>query len=317
MTEQQIHMAIVFIIYLFALVSANLYSGDWTGAARIRDQGNTGMCWAFATVSYVEAMYNSLTDNSMLLSAEQVADAVSGSCDIYGMPGGGFSQCGLNYVRDNGIMTEYNYPFTYEKNIYFRYNPLMVTSIGIENISYHWNIVPSYEIIRTTLLSHPILISINFKPTPDCDEENIVLVNETNHAVMIVDAYIDSYGDAWIVYQNSHGIDWCNDTDHAGYGHLRICVDGNCYNNRGVFNDWTYADVYDKASRVDTYTEISAIAAIVNNLSLVVLAVVATIALAIIAAVVLVISLIIHKRMTRSLVVPLQNYAELQSIVNR
>src|SRR5512145_1917974 len=44
--------------------------------ADVKEQGNTGMCWDFATVSYIETMYYILTKNKFRLSVQQVSDNI-------------------------------------------------------------------------------------------------------------------------------------------------------------------------------------------------------------------------------------------------
>jgi hypothetical protein len=84
----------------------------------IRDQSNTRICWAFSTVTYLETMYNILTRNRYRLSPEQLSDNIpmyvadDPQCRM-SRPAftGGNHYCALSYVKQRGIMTEYDYPF--------------------------------------------------------------------------------------------------------------------------------------------------------------------------------------------------------------
>jgi C1A family cysteine protease len=75
----------------------------------VKDQGQCGSCWAFSTVASLEA-HHALKKGSILsLSEQQLVDCSTS----YGNQGcnGGMYEAAFQYVRDNGITTEGEYPY--------------------------------------------------------------------------------------------------------------------------------------------------------------------------------------------------------------
>lgn len=76
-------------------------------AVPIKNQGSCGSCWAFASTASVEYRYKRLFNQSYTLAEQELVDCErkSHGCS------GGWSDLALNYVRDNGINYESNYPY--------------------------------------------------------------------------------------------------------------------------------------------------------------------------------------------------------------
>lgn len=85
---------------------------DWTASGcvtPIKNQGQCGSCWAFASVAVLESAYCLMGKTLTTFSEQQLTscDAVSHGCE------GGFPGDGLNYVQKEGkICSESEYPYT-------------------------------------------------------------------------------------------------------------------------------------------------------------------------------------------------------------
>lgn len=87
-------------------------SVDWrnTGAVtKVKDQGSCGSCYAFSAVGAIEGQYFMKTNKSVDLSVEQVVDC-SDSYHNQGC-GGGLPDWVFDYVWDNGLQTDADYPY--------------------------------------------------------------------------------------------------------------------------------------------------------------------------------------------------------------
>jgi hypothetical protein len=88
------------------------YEVDWSGkyTTPIRDQGQCGGCWAFSTVSQIEsdAIRLNLWSKSEYLSAQQL---ISCAKEAKGC-NGGWTEVGVNYVSEVGVVPESFYPYT-------------------------------------------------------------------------------------------------------------------------------------------------------------------------------------------------------------
>ncbi len=74
----------------------------------VRDQGNCGSCWAFATTAALES--NVLIVNG--ISALNLAEQILLSCSGAGSCNGGYIDRASNFIRDTGLPSESYYPYT-------------------------------------------------------------------------------------------------------------------------------------------------------------------------------------------------------------
>lgn len=74
----------------------------------VRNQGQCGSCWAFATVATLEGQYAILNKKKVELSEQQFVD-----CDLDNLAckGGMMSRAFLYAQRVGGVMSRSNYPY--------------------------------------------------------------------------------------------------------------------------------------------------------------------------------------------------------------
>ncbi|KAK6727078.1 hypothetical protein RB195_005026 [Necator americanus] len=85
-------------------------SVDWVSAGKVidvKDQGQCGSCWAFATVASVEAAYAIKTGQLTRLSEQELVDCDSrnNGCN------GGYRPYAMRFVQEHGLMKETEYPY--------------------------------------------------------------------------------------------------------------------------------------------------------------------------------------------------------------
>ena len=77
----------------------------------VKDQGNCGSCWAFATTAEIQGQYKIKYKKNMDVSEQQVVD-----CNTfdYGCDGGWYAS--YNYLIPVGLMLEKDYIYKATKN---------------------------------------------------------------------------------------------------------------------------------------------------------------------------------------------------------
>jgi len=193
-------------------------SVDWRDKgviSAVKDQGNCGSCWTFATVEATESAYALATGKLHVLSEQQILDCTpnpnhcggTGGCD-----GGTAELAWAKIIAMGGLDSEWIYPYqSYFGNAYTcRYghaNPAVRVSSFVN--------LPVNEqdpILNYLAASGPLAISVDASTWSSYESGVFNGCNQTNpdidHAVQLVGYGTDStLGDFWLV-RNSWSPAW-------------------------------------------------------------------------------------------------------------
>ena len=194
----------------------------------VKNQGNCGSCWAFASTNALESFMRSQNYNITRLSEQELVDC---SKENHGCNGGIMHKAFDFIINNKGLVSNEDYPYkaiTKECNIYncssnsidkcgLDHNNSDISSINKVNGSY----LKEYEFsVPKSIIDR--IISLQISPiTIAIDASSIyfryyksgvidININETqqlNHAVLLVGYGFDNSGLYWII-QNSWGTDW-------------------------------------------------------------------------------------------------------------
>ena len=214
-------------------------SYDWRENGRVsevKDQLSCGSCYAFATCGNLEGLYASNKGVIKTFSEQFLVDCDTGDSGC----NGGLMQFTFNWLKNNGIMFESDYPYTGEKGTcksdISKYADITIT--GYEKLGNWWTVyscVDESKVKEYLYKTGPLAISLNANPlfdyvsgvldvsSDECSKDGI------NHAVTLVGYGNDSTTglDYWII-KNSWGKDW----GENGYFRIRRgtgCCGVNCY----------------------------------------------------------------------------------------
>ncbi len=206
------------------------------GLSPIRDQGQCGSCWAFATAGIVEASFKNRYNLSLDLAEQQLVDCATPLAD--GCQGF-FSELPLIYSQFSGLIQENGYNYTHSDHGTCNDNPLKthykVLAWGYAGIPV--SLVPNtVQEIKNAITAHgAVACSVS---ATECfqnyaggvfDEISPGQPFDLNHAVMIVGW--DDCRQAWRV-RNSWGRGWGED----GYMWIKYG-----YNGIGTHTIWVEA----------------------------------------------------------------------------
>ncbi|PKP61290.1 MAG: hypothetical protein CVT88_00445 [Candidatus Altiarchaeales archaeon HGW-Altiarchaeales-1] len=82
--------------------------GNWLTS--VKDQGNCGSCWAFASVGAIESKYK-IENNNSSLNLDLSEQYLVSDCFNGGNCNGGWPADALEYVRSNGVSDELCFPY--------------------------------------------------------------------------------------------------------------------------------------------------------------------------------------------------------------
>jgi len=203
---------------------------DWRTAkpavlTPVKDQGSCGSCWAFATTETVESALAIAQGSIEVLSPQNVVSCTPNPdhCGGTGGCNGAIAELGFNYVKNNGIATEADWPYKAISGVCDEADHKKVVTVDgcvklVEN---------NYTDLMTAVATiGPIAVSVDASRWSSyskgiydgCEKESDY---DIDHAVQLVGYGTENGTPYWIV-RNSWGAAW----GEAGYIRLLRHTDG-------------------------------------------------------------------------------------------
>jgi len=190
---------------------------DWRSKLNpVTNQGSCGSCWAFSVIGAIEANYNIKFGNSPRFSQQQLVDCDdrNGGCE------GGVEYYALDYIKQNGIAFDNDYPYTSGRTQ--RAQSCVASTKKMNNVVSGYEDCPrsncSKEKIRTLLAKGPLMVGIDGDGRMSPTEATSIFQHYTegvltspckvdNHAVLLVGVDSDDNGE-YVIGSNSWGSSW-------------------------------------------------------------------------------------------------------------
>ena len=189
---------------------------DWTTKGvvnSVRDQGQCGSCWAFATTANAESVWAISNGNLLDLSEEFLVDCASGLGYFNMGCNGGNPDSAFKYMINNGQCTDASYPYTAVTGTCQK-----CTSAGVK-FSGCSDVTPNDQVaLKAAVAQQPVVIAIEADTRYFQSYSSGILTDASkcgtnlDHAVEIVGYGTENGVDYWKV-RNS----WSDTWGEAGY----------------------------------------------------------------------------------------------------
>ncbi len=194
---------------------------DWRSnggnyVSRVKDQGNCGSCWAFATTGALES-YVLIKDNAAGLNDDR-AEEILLSCSTAGTCNGGYIGTASDYIRSTGLPPESYFPYTAMGSDDACANAgagWQTSAYRIASWAYVTTTSPSVDAIKNALVTYGPLVTTmdvyyDFYSYSGGVYEYTSGAYQGGHAILIV-GYTDDTtvsGGGYFVVRNSWGTGW-------------------------------------------------------------------------------------------------------------
>ena len=186
---------------------------DWRNygvVGPVRNQGQCGSCWAFATTANAESVWAINTGKLYDLSEQYLVDCATGKGYLNMGCQGGNMDSAFKYMIENKQCDEVNYPYVSGVT---EHKGLCHTCDEITKFSSCYNIESKNQLaIKNAILSNPVVIGIEadtyyFQSYTSGIIDGVWCGDDIDHAVEIVGFGVDNGTKYWSV-RNSWGDQW-------------------------------------------------------------------------------------------------------------
>jgi hypothetical protein len=186
---------------------------DWRNkgvVSKVKDQGQCGSCWAFATVANAESVWAIEKGVLLDLSEQEIVDCAKGTGYWNMGCNGGNPDSSFKYMIDNGLTEEKQYPYvsgvTKTEGKCHTYNP----NVFFSNC---YDVTPYNQLsLKYAVYMNPVVVAIEADTNYFQSYSSGILTSKNcgtnlDHAVEIVGYGTENNVDYWVV-RNSWGEDW-------------------------------------------------------------------------------------------------------------
>nr|NP_001265958.1 Digestive cysteine proteinase 2 precursor [Salmo salar]ACI69888.1 Digestive cysteine proteinase 2 precursor [Salmo salar] len=219
---------------------------DWrkvNAVSPVKDQGNCGSCWSFSTTGAMESQYRLKYGKMKLFSEQQLVD-----CDRQNIDqgcNGGFPVAAFEYIREFGLLTEEEYPYSAHSN-QCRFKPDENGHLNSTKVTGYTVIEMNENALTEAIYKRgPISVAIDASSSdfqfyhsgvyqnPSCGSA----VSELDHAVLAVGFGVDKvHKTPYYIVKNSWSSGW------GDHGYIKMIRNGK--NNCGIATFATYPNLY-------------------------------------------------------------------------
>jgi len=195
-------------------------SVDWREkniVSAVKDQGQCGSCWSFATAETIESHWAMLTGQLAVLSEQSILSCAKNPLNCGGTGGcsGGTAEVGFRTIMElQGVPSEWTYPYTSYWGSDSQCGFDAVKTPGAANVTGYTKLPTNqYEPLMDAIASQgPIAISVDASAWSKyesgvfdgCDQENPVI----DHAVQLVGYGDDNTAGPYWLVRNSWAPTW-------------------------------------------------------------------------------------------------------------